>query len=283
MRNKIVEKAKEYLGYKEGRNNDTIFGTWYGLPNQPWCAMFVSYCADKVGISQDIIKRFASCTAGFNWFKEKGQATRDHIVPSAGDIIFFSWEQGEETPDHVGIVEKVENNKVYTIEGNRSDKVQQFEYDLDSWQIYGYALPGYEDTNTDIKNDGEINCIFDIQEWVNNTYGFNIAQDNIYGNETHKALVKALQTELNKQFNAGLVVDGIFGQKTKAACINVREGAKGNITMLIQIMLAIKFYSLEIDGIFGSDTANKVGQFQNDNGLVVDSIVGKNTFEKLFA
>lgn len=25
MRNKIVEKAKEYLGYKEGRNNDTIF------------------------------------------------------------------------------------------------------------------------------------------------------------------------------------------------------------------------------------------------------------------
>ena len=283
MRNKIVEKAKEYLGYKEGRNNDTIFGTWYGLPNQPWCAMFVSYCADKVGISQDIIKRFASCTAGFNWFKEKVQATRDHIVPSAGDIIFFSWEQGEETPDHVGIVEKVENNKVYTIEGNRSDKVQQFEYDLDSWQIYGYALPGYEDTNTDIKNDGEINCIFDIQEWVNNTYGFNIAQDNIYGNETHKALVKALQTELNKQFNAGLVVDGIFGQKTKAACINVREGAKGNITMLIQIMLAIKFYSLEIDGIFGSDTANKVGQFQNDNGLVVDSIVGKNTFEKLFA
>lgn len=245
--------------------------------------MFVSYCADKVGISQDIIKRFASCTAGFNWFKEKGQATRDHIVPSAGDIIFFSWEQSEETPDHVGIVEKVENGKVHTIEGNRSDKVQQFEYDLDSWQIYGYALPGYEDTNTDIKNDGEINCIFDIQEWVNNTYGFNIAQDNIYGNETHKALVKALQTELNKQFNAGLVVDGIFGQKTKAACINVREGAKGNITMLIQIMLAIKFYSLEIDGVFGSDTANKVGQFQNDNGLVVDSIVGKNTFEKLFA
>ena len=53
--------------------------------------------------------------------------------------------------------------------------------------------------------------------------------------------------------------------------------------MLIQMMLFIKGYSLEIDGVFGSDTANKVGQFQSDNGLIADCIVGKNTFEKLFA
>lgn len=287
MRNEIVEKAKEYLGYKEGKNNDTIFGTWYGLPNQPWCAMFISYCADKVGIPQDIIKRFASCTAGFNWFKEKGHATKGHIVPAPGDIIFFIWNQNNTTPDHVGIVEYVENGKVHTIEGNRSDKVQMFEYDLNSWQIYGYAQPAYvdssKDTKIDVLNDEKINCVFDIQEWLNSKYGFNIVQDNIYGNETHKALVKALQTELNTQFNAGLAVDGIFGAKTKAACINVRQGAKGNITMLIQMMLFIKGYSLKIDGVFGSDTANKVGQFQSDNDLIADCIVGKNTFEKLFA
>lgn len=286
MRNQIVSKAKDYIGYKEGRNNDTIFGTWYGLPNQPWCAMFISYCADKVGISQEIIKRFAGCTTGFNWFNKKGQATREHITPEPGDIIFFIWEKGEPTPDHVGIVEYVKDGKVHTIEGNRSDKVQQFEYDLNSWQIYGYAKPAYEETNEttkiDVFNDGKINCIFDIQEWLNAKYGFNIAQDNIYGSETHKALIKALQIELNTQFSADLVVDGIFGSKTRAACINVRKGAKGNITMLIQMMLFIKGYSIELDGIFGADTANKVGQFQLDVGLVADSIVGKNTFEKLF-
>src|SRR5699024_8425978 len=43
-----------------------------------------------------------------------------------------------------------------------------------------------------------------------NTYSFNnIKVDDIYGPATHKALVKMYQHELNKQFNAGLVVDGI--------------------------------------------------------------------------
>lgn len=146
MRNEIVNKAIEYLGYREGPNNDTIFGDWYGLPNEPWCAMFVSYCANEVGIPEDIIKKFASCTAGFNWFNEQGRAVRANIEPNVGDIIFFVWSNPEEpTPDHVGIVEKVENGRVYTIEGNRSDKVQRFSYDINSWQIYGYAMPDYEE------------------------------------------------------------------------------------------------------------------------------------------
>ena len=52
--------------------------------------------------------------------------------------------------------------------------------------------------------------IAQIQATLNLKYGFNIAVDNIYGNETKKALVKALQTELNKQFNKGLAVDRYF-------------------------------------------------------------------------
>lgn len=292
MRNEIIEEAKKYIGYAEGKNNDTIFGTWYGLPNQPWCAMFISYCANEVGISQDVIKKFASCTTGFNWFKEKGLATREHITPKPGDIIFFIWKQNESTPDHVGLVEYVENNIVHTIEGNRSDKVQRFEYELNNCTIYGYAKPQYvelnteadlnENKNTDIFNDGKINCIYDIQEWLKSHYGFNLALDNIYGSDTHKKMVMALQTELNSQFNAKLVVDGIFGTNTYNACINIRRGAEGNLTKLIQMMLFIKGYNIGIDGIFGDETARALGQFQNDKGLSVDKICGKNTFKKLF-
>lgn len=139
-----------------------------------------------------------------------------------------------------------------------------------------------EIANTDILNDGVINCIYDIQEWLNNHYGFNLALDNKYGSDTHEKLVKALQTELNKQFNSGLAVDGIFGTKTKNACINVSQGASGNITMLIQMALFIKGYNLTMDKIFGTDTKEKVMQFQKANGLSADGIVGKNTFEKLF-
>lgn len=124
--------------------------------------------------------------------------------------------------------------------------------------------------------------IANIQKTLNERYSFAIAVDNLYGNETKTALVKALQTELNKQFGRSLVIDGIFGPATKTACINVRKGAQGNITWLIQAMLVCQGYNIEVDSIFGSNTENAVKDWQSRCGISVDGIVGKNTFEKLF-
>lgn len=121
-----------------------------------------------------------------------------------------------------------------------------------------------------------------IQSTLNDRYGLNIAVDNIYGNETRRALVKALQTELNKQYHRGLAVDGIFGTNTYNACINVRIGAEGNITYLIQAMLVCHSFDIDADGIFGLATKNAVKDFQLRNGLSQDGICGKNTFNKLF-
>lgn len=299
IRDNIINKAKEYLGYKEGANNDTQFGDWYGLPNNPWCAMFVSYVLDSVGVSQEIAPKFASCSAGFNKFTQMGVATKEKITPQKGDIIFFVWQVGN-TADHVGLVEKVENGKVYTIEGNRSDKVEEYSYELNDSRIYGYATPKYvenenvveetkpstpetnENKKPDIYNDGLVNCIYDIQEWLRNKYGYNLSLDNLYGPETKKYLTMALQHELNVQFNAGLAEDGIWGTKTYNACINVRQGASGNITMLIQMALFVKGYSLGMDKQFGEETARVLRQFQADNGLTVDAVCGKNSFRKLF-
>lgn len=131
------------------------------------------------------------------------------------------------------------------------------------------------------KNENKGN-VARIQATLNDRYGLNIAVDNIYGNETRKALVKALQTELNKQYGRGLAVDGIFGTNTYNSCINVRKGAEGNITYLIQAMLVCHSFDIDADGIFGPATENAVKDFQSRNGLSVDGIVGKNTFNKLF-
>ena len=62
--------------------------------------------------------------------------------PTAGDIIFFDWE-GDDTTDHVGIVEKYENGVVYTVEGNSGDAVKQRQYTVGSSSIYGYGVPAY--------------------------------------------------------------------------------------------------------------------------------------------
>lgn len=55
-----------------------------------------------------------------------------------------------------------------------------------------------------------------IQSWLNNSYNTAIAEDGYYGPATKKALVKALQTELNRQFGAGLVVDRNFWKQNKS-------------------------------------------------------------------
>ena len=45
--------------------------------------------------------------------------------------------------DHVGIVEKVENGRVYTIEGNTSDSCRQRSYPVGYYKILGYDVVRY--------------------------------------------------------------------------------------------------------------------------------------------
>ena len=69
----------------------------------------------------------------------------EDIVQNLGDIIFFDWaDSNDGQADHVGIVEKCENGKVYTVEGNSSgDMCRQKEYVINSSVILGYGTPEY--------------------------------------------------------------------------------------------------------------------------------------------
>ena len=53
--------------------------------------------------------------------------------------IFFDWD-GDGVSDHVGIVEKCENGRVYTVEGNSGDAVRQEIYLIGSKTISGYGI-----------------------------------------------------------------------------------------------------------------------------------------------
>jgi hypothetical protein len=279
QRGKIIEVAKSQLGYTEGPNNDTKYGEWYGMNNQPWCAMFVSWCAWMAGISTDIVPKFASCTQGFRQMQEMGIATNDKITPKPGDLIFFDWDLSGDK-DHVGLVEYVENGIVHTIEGNHSNKVERFHYPVDYKYIAGYGCPRYDDEPTPVPKDEKV---LQIQKWVN-TYGFGIAEDGEDGPETRCGVTKAYQTELNRQFDAGLDVDGDFGNCTYKASPNVYPGAKGPITMSIQCMLYLKGYDIKwLDGDYGSNTEEQTKRFQSNNYIrPVDGVYGKNMGLQLF-
>lgn len=139
----IVEVARSQIGNVGGEP----YWSWYGFTERvEWCACFVSWCADKCGyIDAGIIPKFSGCIDGVQWFKNRGQWIGNSFEPSPGMIIFFDWENESDggldgLPDHVGIVEKVENGRVYTIEGNTSDSCRQRSYPVGYYQILGYGI-----------------------------------------------------------------------------------------------------------------------------------------------
>lgn len=76
-------------------------------------------------------------------FKRVDFGKKEVILQNHGDIIFFDWENDGHS-DHVGIVERVENGCVYTVEGNTSgDVCKENVYGLDSGVIFGYGTPIY--------------------------------------------------------------------------------------------------------------------------------------------
>ena len=140
----IVEVARSQIGNVGGEP----YWSWYGFTERvEWCACFVSWCANKCGyISSGIIPKFSGCINGVDWFKDRGQWIGNSFEPSPGMIIFFDWddEDGQDgNADHVGIVEKVENGRVYTIEGNTSDSCRQRSYPVGYYEILGYGIPAY--------------------------------------------------------------------------------------------------------------------------------------------
>lgn len=276
-----------------------------------WCNIFIDWCfMQSVGKDRALellIGWSAGCTQDWYWFKSKGQIV---TTPQRGDLIFFK------NLSHIGLVEKVEGDTIYTIEGNTSDKaelitnggqVAKKSYHIKSSYIYGYVRPKYNTTtqNEPVKNvsneiiyltikkgsKGNLVCLAQ-QKLIQKGYKLpKFGADGYFGDETEKA-VRELQKD------TGLVVDGIIGPKTwsilnsnyirKVAAYPgyiIRKGQKSEEVRKVQARLIASGYSCGragADGIFGYDTLKAVNQFQKDNGLRVDGLVGPATWSKLF-
>lgn len=283
-RDEFVEIAKSQVGVRETGVNNVKYNTWYyggevngtpGTSEYAWCVVFESWCANEVGILNTLVPKENNVGKLMDWYSTRGLYHTSNYSPKKGDLVVFN------NGKHTGIVEYVDN-QVHTIEGNSGDKVARHTYSI--WgSITGYCEVKFDDSPSPTPTPSGNTTIKYIQGTLNNRYNTGLVVDGYYGNQTHKALVKGLQTELNKQYGANLIIDGIFGSATKSKCPNVRKGARGNITWLIQAFLNIKGYGTNgIDGIYGNGTYNAVYNFQKNNGLAYDGICGKNTFEKLF-
>ena len=143
----IVEVAASQLGNVGGEP----YWSWYGFESRvSWCACFVSWCADQCGyIDAGIIPKFSGCVTGVNWFRGQNRWLDGSAEPNPGMIIFFDWDNKvgsgpqDGLADHVGIVQRVENGIVYTIEGNSGDSCRQNQYPVGHYEILGYGVIAY--------------------------------------------------------------------------------------------------------------------------------------------
>lgn len=137
----MVDLAQSQIGNYNGKK----YWTWYGSKHRmAWCCVFVSWLADQNGILNIDIPKFASVPVGEKYFKSRNQyKKRDKYTPLPGDIVFFDWNHNGSL-DHVGIVEKVSGEYVYTIEGNSTNRVARKKYKLTSNDINGYGIPNYD-------------------------------------------------------------------------------------------------------------------------------------------
>ncbi len=159
-RSEIVKQAQSWLGKNEknGSHKEIIdiynshkpLARGYKMKyTSAWCSCFASAVAIKCGYTA-IIPTEVGCEEHIKLFRKKGcWVESDAYTPTAGDYIFYDWEdngKGDNVgySNHVGIVEKVSGTTITVIEGNYSNSVKRRTIKVNAKYIRGYGVPKYD-------------------------------------------------------------------------------------------------------------------------------------------
>lgn len=169
---KVIKVAEKEVGYLEKRSNHdldsktanagsgnyTKYGKWIGANGDYWCASFLSWIFYKAYGTTEGKKLLCgayspACETIRQNFIKKNQYK---YSPQVGDVIFFKGTR-HAGANHIGLVIKVADGKVYTIEGNTSGAsgvidngggVAKKSYSTKFSKILGYGKPKYSNTQT---------------------------------------------------------------------------------------------------------------------------------------
>lgn len=204
-----------------------------------WCAMFVSYVLNIVGIGEGVTSD--SCTLMQRYMSESDKWSEPEDWPVPGDIIFFDWDnKKEERPlDHVGICIGFNNDtlQITYVNGNGDSSYYVTEEEInvnakgkDGHNLVAYWMryvgdkeseePEYEDKEVELKvrqlrkgmTGGDVKSLQRLLFADGYSVGMS-GDDGDFGNDTEKAVIKY-------QKDHELDPDGIAGEKTLTALWN---------------------------------------------------------------
>jgi hypothetical protein len=148
----VVEIAKRYLGVRESNKRDDGPPSWLFSDGrrEAWCANFVKTLFELSGNPlPGRWERLQSSSEMLRQLKSEGAYfPRGQKTPKPGDIVFFKLRKGPWPSTHVGIVEKVEGDRIVTIEGNYSNSVKRVTHHKNSRKIVGFGRWTQENRTT---------------------------------------------------------------------------------------------------------------------------------------
>ena len=159
QKDSVLREAASLVGIKGGSEEHKALVNDYNsvkpLPvgyavkeSDDWCDIFTTVVFQRQGLSH-LVGRECGVERHIQIFKKLGIWNEDGAsTPKAGDIITFNWDkdtqQNDGWADHIGIVEKVENGIIHTIEGNSNNQVRRNVYQIGHGNIRGFASPQYQ-------------------------------------------------------------------------------------------------------------------------------------------
>lgn len=251
---------------KYARDLDNIKNFYNGKKNgYAWCDVFVDWCFVKAyGVEtakkllcQPDKSAGAGCGFSANYYKNKGQF---HSTPKKGDQIFFT--QGGSVT-HTGIVYKVDDSTVYTIEGNTSSAagvvanggaVAKKSYRRSSTYIYGYGRPDYDGNESSTSNSSSKPSNETTSKPSNNTSTDKIDIDGKWGPATTRKAQKVFGTTVD-----GIVTDQYKIYKSQNPGLFAFEWLDNPSDYGSELIRAIqKKVGANVDGHIGPETIKKM-------------------------
>ena len=179
-----------------------------------WCDTFTDWCFYQLcGRNKDKAEYLecqtgnygAGCGYSLKYYKAAGRFDKN---PKVGDQIFFKYSNDDSTADHTGIVVRVTDKLVETIEGNSGNEVKRKCYQRNDKTIIGYGHPRYDAEPEKTVTKEAKNVIIEMP----------ILRKGSSGNavKTLQRLLRQLEY-VNADGKTYITVDGSFGSNTEAA------------------------------------------------------------------
>lgn len=239
----VIDIAMKEIGYLEkkspsnlnsktknaGYNNYTKYGRDYGCNGVYWCCEFAWWCHYKAfgsNYTKEYTIKTASCeTMRQQFIKHK----RYNKTPKKGDYIFFETKT-KGIANHIGIVYKVSDTTIYTIEGNTNagagiepngGGVAQKSYARSNPKILGYGHPKYDAKPLTapkpiIKYGMEGEAVKKLQKCLNKVLKTKIKVDGQFGPKTAETLKMYKVKVKNKNTNGKMYGKTIYKKLVKS-------------------------------------------------------------------